>query len=111
MRLLVYLVCGALSCLATANPAYAQVPSNASRGHRLASQLCATCHITGIAPADVITTDVPSLSAIAKRSGMTLETVAGKIIVPHPAMPGVPLTADEIRDLAAYIVSLAPEPR
>lgn len=111
MRLLVYLACGALSCLATGDPVHAQVPSNASRGQRLASQLCTTCHITGVVPADVITTDVPSLSAIAKRSGMTLEAVAGKIIVPHPAMPGVPLTADEIRDLAAYIVSLAPEPR
>jgi hypothetical protein len=29
-------------------------------------------------PADVITTDVPSFSAIAKRSGMTLEAIAGQ---------------------------------
>ena len=109
MRLLVYLACGALSCLAIDEPSYAQVPPNASRGQRLASQLCATCHITG--PADVMPTDVPSFSAIAKRSGMTVDAIAGKIIVPHPAMPGVPLTADEIRDLAAYIVSLAPAAR
>lgn len=111
MRLLVYLACGALSCLLTGAPAHAQVPYNALRGQRLASQLCATCHITGVVPADVTTTDVPSFSAIAKRSGMTLEAIAGKIIVPHPAMPGVPLTADEIRDLAAYIASLAAERR
>jgi hypothetical protein len=46
------------------------------------------------------------LPAIARRSGSTAEYLAGKIIVPHPAMPGIALTADEVRDIVAYIVSL-----
>jgi hypothetical protein len=50
--------------------------------------------------------DVPSFLAIARRPGSTAEYLAGKIIVPHPAMPGVALTADEIRDIVAYIVTL-----
>jgi hypothetical protein len=47
-----------------------------------------------------------SFPAIAGRPGSTAEYLAGKIIVPHPAMPGVALTADEIRDIVAYIVTL-----
>jgi hypothetical protein len=37
---------------------------------------------------------------------VTAERLAGAIIVPHPAMPGVQLTAAEIRDVVAYILSL-----
>jgi mono/diheme cytochrome c family protein len=50
--------------------------------------------------------DVPSFSAIAKRAGSTAEHLAGRIIVPNPAMPGVALTADDIRDVVAYILTL-----
>jgi hypothetical protein len=50
--------------------------------------------------------DIPSFQAMANRSGVTAELLAGRIIVPHPAMPGVPLTAGEIRDIVSYILSL-----
>jgi hypothetical protein len=43
---------------------------------------------------------------IGNRPGVTAEHLAGKIIIPHPAMPGVPLTSAEIRDIVAYIMSL-----
>jgi hypothetical protein len=49
--------------------------------------------------------DVPSFPSIAGRSGATAEVLAGRIIIPHPAMPGMPLTAAEIRDVVAYILS------
>lgn len=48
----------------------------------------------------------PSFPAIAGRPGVTAEHLAGRIIVPHPAMPGVPLTAAEIRDIVTYIITL-----
>jgi cytochrome c len=49
---------------------------------------------------------VPSFPSIANRPGASAEHLAGRIIVPHPAMPGVPLTRAEIQDIVAYIVSL-----
>jgi hypothetical protein len=58
-----------------------------------------------------VSADIPSFRTIAKRSGMNAEIIAGRIIIPHPAMPGVALTVDEIRDLAMYIMSLAQETR
>jgi hypothetical protein len=51
-------------------------------------------------------TDVPSFPVIASRGGATAEYIAGRIVVPHPAMPGVSLTAAEIRDIVSYIISL-----
>jgi hypothetical protein len=50
--------------------------------------------------------DVPSFPVIANRAGTTAEHLAGRIIVPHPAMPRVALTAGEIRDIVAYILTL-----
>ena len=53
--------------------------------------------------------DVPSFAAIAARPDNSAERIAGRIIIPHPAMPGVQLTVAEIRDIVAYIQSLKPQ--
>lgn len=91
--------------------AVAQVSASSARGEHLASTLCATCHVTGRRDVESLSADVPSFRAIAKRTGMNAEIIAGRIIIPHPAMPGAALTVDEIRDLALYIMSLAAETR
>ena len=49
---------------------------------------------------------MPSFPSIANRPGVTAELLAGRIIVPHPAMPGVQLTVRELREIIAYILSL-----
>jgi mono/diheme cytochrome c family protein len=81
-------------------------PGNPQRGRELAARLCVTCHVVDRKTSGPVRADVPSFLAIARRPGSTAEYLAGKIIVPHPAMPGVALTADEIRDIVAYIVTL-----
>jgi mono/diheme cytochrome c family protein len=104
-------VVASAAMILSASNSEAQVAAGSARGQHLASRLCATCHVTGRTPADMLNADIPSFRTIAKRTGMNAETIAGKIIVPHPAMPGVALTADEIRDLATYIMTLATEAR
>jgi hypothetical protein len=64
------------------------------------------CHVVNGTPPPAVSTDVPSFSSIASRLDATPERIAGRIIVPHPAMPGISLTAAEIRDIVAYITSL-----
>ena len=49
---------------------------------------------------------MPSFAAIAKQPNVTAERLAGRIIVPHPAMPNTQLTVAEIRDVIAYILAL-----
>jgi hypothetical protein len=57
-------------------------------------------------PSNPIGADIPSFPTIANRLGATGQPLAGRIIVRHPAMPSVPLSAAEIRDIVAYFISL-----
>jgi mono/diheme cytochrome c family protein len=46
------------------------------------------------------------LSRIANKTGQTAQSIAGAIVVPHPPMPQIQLTREEIGDVAAYILTL-----
>jgi mono/diheme cytochrome c family protein len=83
-----------------------QGPADPGRGHELAARLCTNCHVIGAETTGPVRADVPSFRTIGSRPGVTADHLAGRIIIPHPAMPGVPLTATEIRDIVAYIISL-----
>jgi mono/diheme cytochrome c family protein len=90
-----------------AGPAPAQMAAaDATRGHELAERLCTGCHIVSPTSAGTANPDVPSFPAIARKDGVTAERLAGRIIVPHPAMPRTQLTIAEIRDIVAYILTL-----
>ncbi len=93
------------STFALAQPAE---PGDPSRGGAIADKLCSSCHATDPQGARVIRGDVPSFRAIAASPRTTPERLAGAIILPHPVMPNVPLTRQEIRDIIAYIMSLKP---
>jgi mono/diheme cytochrome c family protein len=96
----------ALCTVVVSGSSFAQPGGNVHRGRELAARLCVTCHVIDRTPSGSVRADVPSFPTIAGRPRSTAEYLAGKIIVPHPAMPGVALTADEIRDIVAYIVTL-----
>jgi mono/diheme cytochrome c family protein len=93
--------------LMVAGPASAQMSTaDAKRGRELAEKLCTGCHIVAPNSAKTANPDVPTFPSIARRSGTTAERLAGRIIVPHPAMPNTQLTVAEIRDIVAYILTL-----
>jgi len=81
-------------------------PGNSARGHELALRVCANCHVVDSQASGPVPVGVPSFLAIAAGPGVSPEQIAGRIIVPHPPMPDVALTAAEIRDIVAYIMSL-----
>jgi cytochrome c len=98
---------GAAGMLLATTCCFAQgAAGNPQTGHQLAARLCANCHVVNGTPPPAVSTDVPSFSSIASRPDATPERIAGRIIIPHPAMPGISLTAMEIRDIVAYIASL-----
>jgi mono/diheme cytochrome c family protein len=77
------------------------------RGRQLAEQLCTGCQIVGEQAAGVaVSADVPSFRTIANKPDPSAKRVAGRIVVPHPPMPQIQLSRQEIADLAAYIMSL-----
>ena len=82
------------------------VPGDVERGRELAERVCSNCHKVKADPAAPVSTDVLSFPSIANRPGVSAGLLAGRIIVPHPAMPNVQLTVRELREVIAYILSL-----
>jgi mono/diheme cytochrome c family protein len=91
--------------IARSVPCEAQ-PANPDRGHALALRLCTQCHAVERGGTGPTMADVPSFAAIAARPTTTAEHLAGRIMIPHPEMPGVSLTRQELRDVIGYILDL-----
>jgi cytochrome c len=85
----------------------AQVHPDAKTGHKIADKLCTGCHIVGSKAANAtMPADVPTFEEIANMPDQTAQAIAGRIVIPHPPMPTINLTREEIGDVAAYILTL-----
>lgn len=101
------LLAGAIIVGAFAGSVRAQIHPDAKTGHEIASKLCTGCHIVDSEAAGAtVPADVPSFADIANKPGQTVQTIAGRIVIPHPPMPKIQLTREEIGDVAAYIMTL-----
>lgn len=92
----------ALGLLATGSAAAAGDPAE---GHRLAQQWCASCHVVD-QDQTTASADVPSFLTIARSENLTDDGLKAFLADPHPVMPDMSLSRNEIADLVAYIVSL-----
>ena len=90
--------------LSAAGPVLA-APPDAAQGGRIARRWCAACHIVA-ADQKQASADVPSFFDVAKRK--TDGDLTSFLTDPHPKMPNMNLSRQEIGDLTAYIRSLAP---
>ena len=80
-------------------------PGNAANGQALAERWCSSCHLVS-AEQKSATTEAPPFPEIAERSPADLDRLPAFLAAPHPPMPAIPLSGDEIRDIVAYITSL-----
>jgi mono/diheme cytochrome c family protein len=108
VRAVVLFAAATLGCLAVSSgTASAQIHPDAKTGRQIAEKLCVGCHIVGPQAAGAsVPADVPSFARIANKAGQTAQSIAGAIVVPHPPMPQIQLTREEIGDVAAYILTL-----
>ncbi len=74
------------------------------KGSALAQRWCASCHLVSYTQKQA-NDGTPSFREIADRADFNEARLAFFLLVPHPMMPGMSLTRDEVRDLAAYIDS------
>lgn len=88
-------------------PGLAQTDSaNLAKGKALAETLCSGCHNVWMGPVDRDKNEIPSFYDFANQPGQTPQRLAAGIILPHPLMPKVPFTNEELRSIVAYIMSL-----
>lgn len=93
-----------------ASLACAQTPyftGDPQAGRDFALEVCTPCHVVSseqLAPRRFAT--APDFRDIANTRGTTATSLAAFLHTSHPSMPNLVLSADEARDVIAYILSL-----
>lgn len=85
--------------------AHAQERGDATAGRALALSVCANCHLVEEGQRKAPMDSVPSFAALAKDPTMTEARLAGFLNRPHPPMPNIELSRQQIADLVSYIIS------
>ncbi len=89
-----------------AGGAAAQEFGDVKAGRDLARTVCAECHGVGRTSMVSPHPDAPTFRRIAAVPGMTAIAIRVILNTPHRQMPDIILTSDEVRDVAAYILTL-----
>ena len=85
--------------------AYASNQGDPKSGERIARTWCASCHT--VAPDQAVASpDVPTFASLAQRPDVTPDGLSVFLVNPHPPMPDMNLSTNEIADVTAYIMSL-----
>ena len=80
--------------------------ADVKEGGKLAEQWCSNCHLVG--PGQAAGGDgAPAFDTIADTAADRTDDLRAWLADPHPPMPNLDLTRNEIEDLLAYIESLA----
>ncbi|MGO4440364.1 c-type cytochrome [Rhizobium sp. RAF56] len=78
------------------------------RGQRVALEVCASCHAVLAGQTRSVVTEAPSFEAVAATPGMTAMALNVWLTAQsHPTMPNVILSQTDVKDVSAYILSLA----
>jgi cytochrome c len=93
-----------IACLAA--PAAARAVGDAQAGRDLAVRSCGACHVTDRTGAG--TDAAPPFPEIAHRTHADHGWVRAWLAKPHPPMPDLSLTRQQIDDIVAYLDRLAP---
>ena len=81
-----------------------------SEGHHLAGRWCSACHAVEKVVRGSVRDAAPSFLSIARMPSTTEMSLTAFLVTPHPSMPNFSLTRKEIRDVAAYILTLKEDP-
>jgi len=81
----------------------------AQQGRELARLWCKHCHLVEPEGSGYVQSNVPTFAEIANRPDQSAEQIKLFLVDPHPPMPNLNLSRDEIQNLATYILSLKSE--
>lgn len=77
---------------------------NAEAGRQLAMRSCSSCHATEAAK--TATDNAPPFTAVAKTNKERPAWIRGWLMEPHPPMPNISLSRQQIDDIIAYLGTL-----
>lgn len=83
----------------------ADVPSP-ERGLAFAQRFCKECHLVEGSGTTAVPAGIPTLRGIANRADQTGDRIRNVLINPHPPMPDMQVSSQEILDLLAYLETL-----
>ena len=94
------------------------VTNDVQQGHRLAVLICSNCHIAASdQPFEpILRPPAPSFESIAQRANLSTESVQAFLTATHrsiskpEAMPNPELLDSQVRQVAAYLLSLRKQP-
>lgn len=89
--------------LAISAPAHA---GSAKEGEALASRWCVSCHDIGRSEKPTASDTAPTFDSVARRKNFNRVHLEAWLGHPHPPMPNLSLTRNEIDSLVNYIESL-----
>ena len=81
-------------------------PPDPTEGLIIAERWCAQCHIVSSDQALSTETPAPTFRSIANRPEQTAAAIVGFLVDPHPPMPDLNLTRQEMDHIVAYLSSL-----
>jgi len=96
-----------VTILSSTPSARAQDSFEARQGRAFAQRVCATCHGIVLGATSPVA-GAPNFYTIASTPGMSELALRVALQTPHHSMPNLMLTADEMRDVTAYIMSQRP---
>ena len=79
------------------------VAGSSDKGAKLADRLCSNCHVSDDTTRNPVPAGVPTFRGIANKPGQTGMHIVGVLMAPHPPMPNINLSREEIGDIVAYI--------
>ena len=89
---------------ASAMPALAAQTGDAKQGQLLVEKSCSSCHATDVAA--TVGDGAPPLSFIAKDNKTRPAWIRGWLMDPHPPMPGIMLSRQQVENIIAYLNAL-----
>ncbi|MEJ2516957.1 MAG: c-type cytochrome [Methyloceanibacter sp.] len=78
------------------------------QGRALADRVCSNCHLVSDQQNNAVA-DVPTFQEIADKPEQTEGRIMARIAIPKHPMPVIPISKEELEDVAAYIMSLRSE--
>ncbi len=107
MRLVGAAFLGFVTTMAAAqSPAPPKPDPSPEKGAELAAKLCSACHLMEGQTNATVPAGVISMRGIANRAGQTGQRIHDTLIQPHPPMPDIRLSIEEIQSVIFYLETL-----